>query len=220
MKKVNYIISYLLVVCFLISVLTLSSTLTLHTSGTYNFNFNDGVAFKKVPAPVEPNKISSELIKYLISPSKEKFQIYEVNGRYKDPIFNKKEQEVMKRVKTIFSIELFASVLSAVVFFALYRYLYSNGFKEALGNRMKFALYITSGCVIARIIAISIKTFRVSLYANMIGIKLDKPSILIPIFGDPFFKSYIMFSTIIAVVLIGITIYFNKKFVKPVRIFS
>ena len=126
----------------------------------------------------------------------------------------------MKRVKTIFSIELFASVLSAVVFFALYRYLYSNGFKEALGNRMKFALYITSGCVIARIIAISIKTFRVSLYANMIGIKLDKSSILIPIFGDPFFKSYIMFSTIIAVVLIGITIYFNKKFVKPVRIFS
>ena len=155
MKKVNYIISYLLVVCFLISVLTLSSTLTLHTSGTYNFNFNDGVAFKKVPAPVEPNKISSELIKYLISPSKEKLQIYEVNGRYKDPIFNKKEQEVMKRVKTIFSIELFASVLSAVVFFALYRYLYSNGFKEALGNRMKFALYITSGCVIARIIAVS-----------------------------------------------------------------
>lgn len=220
MKKVNYIISYLLVVCFLISVLTLSSTLTLHTSTTYNFNFNDGVAFKKIPAPVEPDKISSELTKYLISPSKEKIQIYEVHGRFKDPIFNKKEQEVMKKVKIIFSIELFAGALSAVVFFALYRYLYSNGFKEALSDRMKFAIYTTSACIIARIIAFSLKSFRINLYMQMVGIKVDKHSVLIPIFGDPFFKSYLLFSTIIAVVLIGITIYFNKKFVKPVRIFS
>lgn len=220
MKKVNYIISYLLVVSFLISVLTLSSALTLHTSTTYNFHFNDGVAFKKIPAPVEPDKISSELTRYLISPSKEKLQIYEVNGRFKDPIFNKKEQEVMKKVKIIFNFELLTGVLSAVVFFALYRYLYSNGFKEALGNRMKFAIYITSAFIIARLVAFSIKSFRINLYMNMIGIKVDKLSILIPIYGDPFFKSYLLFSTVTAMVILGVTIYFNKKFTKPVRIFS
>lgn len=220
MKKVNYVISYLLVVCFLISVLTISSTLALHAKTTYDFNFNDGVAFKKISSPVDSHKLSSGVTKYFLSTSKKEFQIYEVNGEFKDPIFNKKEQRVMKKVKSIFSMELFAGVLSALVFFALYRYLYANGFKAALYNRMRFAIYATSILVLARILMFCIKSFRYNLYMQMVGIKLDKHSLLIPIFGDPFYKSYLLFSSIIAVVLIGIAIYFKNKFTKPERLFS
>ena len=126
----------------------------------------------------------------------------------------------MKKVKIIFSIELLASALTAVVFFALYRYLYSNGFKEALNDRMRFAIYLTSGFVVARILAFSIKAFRHNLYMQMVGIKVDKHSLLIPIFGDPFYKSYLLFSTIIAIVLIVIAIYFKNKMTKPNRLFS
>lgn len=220
MKKVNYIISYLLVVCFLISVLTISSTLALHTKTTYNFHFNDGVAFSKINSPVEPHKLSSGVTKYFVSTSKKDFQIYEVNGRFRDPIFDKKEQRIMKKVKIIFSIELLASALTAVVFFVLYKYLYSNGFKEALNNRMRFAIYLTSGCAVVRILAFSIKSFRHNLYMQMVGIKVDKHSLLIPIFGDQFYKSYLLFSTIIVIVLIVIAIYFKNKMTKPNRLFS
>lgn len=219
MKKVNYIISFLLVVCFLISALTISSTLALHMQSTYNFHFNDGDAFDKTQPPVKPEEISRGITKYFVDLSGDDLQIYDINGKYKDPIFDKNDQRAMRRAKKAVTLELIVGLVTAVGFFGFYKYLYDRGFKAAIRDRMKLAIPMTAALLMARILLVAIKGFRIKLYNEMIGVKLPKDSIIAAVYGDPFFKSYLLFSTIIAVVIIGITIYLNNKLTKPERIF-
>lgn len=219
MKKVNYIISFLLVVCFLISALAISSTLALHTQTTYNFHFNDGDAFKKTQPPVKPEKISGGITKYFVDVSGDDLQIYDVNGKFKDPIFDKKDQRVMRKVKQIVNIELIVGLVAAVAFLCFYKYLYSKGFKAAIRDRMKFAIPAGVVLVITRIVLVAVKSIRTRFYAEFIGVRLPKDSLVAAVYGDPFFKSYLLFSTIIAMVILGITMYLNNKMTKPERIF-
>ncbi|XVG94945.1 DUF1461 domain-containing protein [Eubacteriales bacterium KG127] len=219
MKKVNYIISYVLIVCFLIALVCVSSTIALHLKSTYDYHFNDGAAFKKINSPVPATELSSGVTKYFVMPTKDKFQIYEVNGKYKDPIFNIKEQRIMEKIKKIITFELFVGVFSAAAFFACYVYMYKKGFKEAIRNRIKASICIGFVLIIIRVIIISIKSFRYGLYNWAIGINLGKKTLLIAIFGDPFFKTYLLFASMGALMIIGITLYINQKLTKPERIF-
>lgn len=219
MKKVNYIISYVLIVCFLIALVCISSTTASHLKSTYDYHFNDGAAFKKINSPVPATTLSSGVTKYFVMPTKDKFQIYEVNGKYKDPIFNKKEQRVMGKIKKIITFELFVGVFSAAAFFACYIYMYKKGFKEAIRNRMKVAIWIGLGLIIIRVILVSVKAFRYGFYNWAIGINLGKKTLLIAIFGDPFFKTYLLFTSIGALMIIGVSLYINHKLTKPERIF-
>ncbi len=219
MKKVNYIISFLLVVCFLISALTISSTLALHMQTTYNFHFNDGDAFKKAQPPVKPEEISRGITKYFVDVSGDDLQIYDVNGKFKDPIFDKKDQLAMRKGKRLVTIEMIIGLVTLAVFLAFYKYLYSKGFKVAIRDRMKFAIPVGAFLVIVRIVLVAIKGIRMRFYNEFIGVKLPSDSFIVAVYGDPFFKSYLLFSTIIAMVIICITLYLNNKLTRPERIF-
>ena len=91
--------------------------------------------------------------------------------------------------------------------------------KKALRNRYRAGIALTLVLIIAHGIFFAIKAARKMTYAKLIGIKLSEYSIVGTILGDPFFKTYIMFATVVAVVFLAVLTYVHYTITKPERIF-
>lgn len=219
MKQLNYVLSFLMVIFISASILMLSSTLVLRLSATYVYHFNDSQAVLDIPYSVTGSEMADGISKYLTSFSDESFQVYEDNGKYQDPLFNKTEQAVMKKYRNILNIELGLGMVMMGLFIAIYVHLLNRGSTLALRNRGRLSVGILTVFIIARVILVTIKAFRVWLYSSMIGIGLEKDSLMIQVLGDPMYKTYALFATVVAVVLTGIFAYVNASLTKQERIF-
>ena len=219
MKQFNYVLSFLMVIFISASILMLSSTLVLRLSATYVYHFNDSQAVLDIPYSVTGSEMADGISKYLTSFSDESFQVYEDNGKYQDPLFNKTEQAVMKKYRNILNIELGLGMVMMGLFIAIYVHLLNRGSTLALRNRGRLSVGILTVFIIARVILVTIKAFRAWLYSSMIGIGLEKDSLMIQVLGDPMYKTYALFATVVAVVLTGIFAYVNASLTKQERIF-
>ena len=219
MRKVNYLLSGLLVVFMSLMIILLSSNLVLRMSATYVYHFNDSEVMYEVPYNVTGNEMAKEITSYFSSFSSKPFQVYEDNRIFKDPIMEKEDQEVMKKAKKILNIELAAGLLSAAVFFGIYFYLFRMNYKKALRNRYRAGIVLTLVLIICHGVFVAIKSCRKFLYAEFIGMKLSKYSIVGTMLGDPFFKTYIMFATLVAIVFLAVMTYVHYTITKPERIF-
>lgn len=99
MHKFNYLCSIILIVTLSLMIVILSSNLILRVSETYNFHFNDSQVTSEIPYSVTGSELSGEIAHYWTSFSSDDFQVYEVNGNYRDPIFKADEQAAMKKAK-------------------------------------------------------------------------------------------------------------------------
>ena len=64
------------------------------------------------------------------------------------------------------------------------------------------------------------KSFRLQAYHTLIGIKLHQDSTTLAlVLGDPFYKTYVLFASILGVVLLAVLTYVNYSLTKPNRIF-
>lgn len=219
MRKVNYLLSGLLVIFMSLMIVLLSSNMVLRISATYVYHFNDSEVMLNVPYSIKGNEMAKEITSYFMSFSDKPFQVYEDNRIFKDPIMEKEDQEVMKKAKKILNIELAAGLLSAAVFAGIYIYLFKKDYKKALRNRYRAGIVLSVILIVALGIFFAIKSCRKFLYAELIGVKLSKYSIVGLILGDPFFKTYIMFSTLVAVIFLAVMTYVHYKITKPERIF-
>lgn len=219
MHKLNYFLSVLLVILMSLVIVFCSSALVLRMSTTYLFHFNDSEVMYDIPYSVKGSDMAGEITSYFMSFKDEPFQVYEDNRIFKDPIIEKEDQQVMKKVKRIINIELLAAIVSLAGFLGIYFYLYRKNFKEALRNRIKVGIGITVLLLTARVVAVCLKPCRVWAYNKFIGVKLPEFSIIGTILGDPFYQTYIIFATLAAVILTGIILFIHYKLTKPERIF-
>ncbi|MDD6043650.1 MAG: hypothetical protein PUB87_07880 [Eubacteriaceae bacterium] len=219
MKSINYVLSFFMVIFLSAAIMILSSNIVLRISSMYVYHFNDSQAVLNIPYNVNGSEMADGISGYLSSFSKDEFQVYEDNRIYKDPLFNKNEQAVMKKAKQTLAIELGIGIFSLAGALGTYLYLLKNGFTEALRNRGKLTVGITAFLIILRVILCSSKGFRTWLYSFCIGIKLKKDSLLVMVLGDPLYKTYLLFATVLAVALLGIYAYVTYVTAKEKRIF-
>lgn len=219
MHKLNYFLSVLLVLLMSLVIVFFSSNLVLRMSTTYLFHFNDSEVMYEIPYSVTGSDMAKEITSYFTSFSDKPFQVYEDNRIFKDPIMEKEDQQVMKKVKTILAIELAAGLVSLAGFLGIYIYLYKKNFKEALRNRVKVGIGLTALLVAGRVVAVCLKGCRVWAYNKFIGVNLPEFSIIKIILGDPFYQTYILFATLAAVIFTGIVVFIHYKLTKPERIF-
>ena len=219
MRKLNYFFSFILVITMSLAIVLLSSNLVLRTPATYSFHFNDSEVMDEIPYNITGNEMSGKIVSYTFSFSKEPFQVYEENGKFKDPVFKSNEQQVMQKARNIINVGLAAGLVCLAAFIGIYIYLFKGNFKKALRNRFKIGMGITAALLVAQLVAFNLKPFRKWLYNSLIGIKLTKDSTLAVILGDPFFKTYLIFTTIAGFALLAIAAYVHFKVTKPERIF-
>lgn len=219
MKQFNYICSVLLTIALVFMVFFMSSTIVIHLPSTYQYHFNDGQTMGKIKYDIAGSDISKEIASYLIPFKKDKFQIYEDNGIYQDPVFKTKEQSAMKKARKIVNMELVLGLFSTAIFASVYAYLYKQRFKEAIRNRYRLGAILGIILLFIRTILFLNKGFRIWAYNYFIGINLGKNSTLSIILGDPFYKTYIIFSMLLGIIMFSILTYVNHKITKPERIF-
>jgi len=219
MRQFNYICSIILVITLPLMIVILSSNLILRSSATYTFHFNDSQVVMEVPYSVKGNEFASEIAAYWNSFSDEPFQVYEDNGLFKDEIFEKDEQAVMKKAKDVLNIELAIGLFCLILSVGIYIYLLKSGFYEAVRNRFKVCIGVTAGLLILQAAAFSMKSFRLWLYNTFIGIELHKDSILQLILGDPSYVTYILFASIFGGGVLAILSYLHHELTKPNQIF-
>lgn len=220
MRQFNYICSIILVITLPLMIVILSSNLILRSSATYTFHFNDSQVVMEVPYSVKGNEFASEITSYFNSVfSDEPFQVYEDNGLFKDEIFEKDEQAVMKKAKDVLNIELAVGLFCLVISAGIYIYLLKSGFYEAVRNRFKVCIGVTVGLLVVQAAVFSIKGFRVWLYNALIGLPVHKDSILQLILGDPSYVTYILFASIFGGGALAILSYLHHELTKPNQIF-
>jgi len=220
MRQFNYICSIILVITLPLMIVLLSSNLVLRSSATYTFHFNDSQVVMEVPYSVKGNEFASEITAYFNAFfSDEPFQVYEDNGLFKDEIFEKDEQAVMKKAKDVLNIELAIGLFCLVLSVGIYIYLLKSGFYEAVRNRFKVCVVVTVILLVLQAVFFYIKGCRVWLYDTLIGMELHKDSILQLILGDPSYVTYVLFATIFGGGALAILSYLHHELTKPNQIF-
>ena len=220
MHKFNYVCSIILVVSMPLMIVILTSNLILRMSEPYVYHFNDSQVISEIPYNVTGSEMADGISSYWSSLDGESFQVYEKNGDYEDPIFKENEQRVMAKAKYILNIELAAGLFCMAITIAIYVYLWKNGFREALRNRYFIGAGLTAGLLAAQGVLWCIKGVRAAAYHALIGITLSETeTTLVTVLGDPFFKTYVIFASIVGAAVLALLTYINHNLTKPARIF-
>lgn len=219
MHKINFVISWIMVITLTFSIMAISSVIALTMPATYKYSFNDSQAVTRSGLNLTDDKVAMETVGYLVNPTEDSFQIYEDNGKYQDPIFENDELSVARKMRKIYWLYGISGLISLIIFGFTYRYLYKNNFKDALRNRFWCALGLVGTLDIARIISLSLSKTRGMIYSTLVGIELPKKGLFHAFYGSDFAKAYLIFSTVFLMVLFGIIFLFNYKRTRPNRIF-
>jgi len=220
MKRLVVLWYVLIMISLPLAVAILSGNVVLRLSATYVYHFNDSQVVDQVGSYVTGSQFADEISGYFNSIGSKEFQVYEENGEFRDPIFDEKESQVMARGRLIMNLTLALGVLLMGLAIGLYLFLVGKVPKIKL-RRIGFgALGISAGLTLALVVAVGRKAVREMLYTSFIGIELGKGSTLKLLIGSPFEKTYIIFSTVLAVAMIGVLTYIHHSLTKEQRLFS
>ena len=209
-----------LIVILPVSIVALSGNAVLRISETYVYHFNDSLVTEDVGSSITGSEFADAFSDYFNSFNKEEFQIFEENGEFRDPVFDVVESNVMAKCKST----LIWTLLIGIVLFggsiAIYIYLVSTMENSILRYVGFFALGLSVFDILAIAIGLSRPGIRSFLYEKFIGIDLGKETTLRILLGTPFEKTYVIFSSVLSVVLIGVLLYIHFSLTREKRLFS
>lgn len=220
MNKVRAVFAALLIILLPVAVLTLSGNGVLRTSWTYGYHFNDIDATGMVESSLSTTELSKEITGYFNSLSDDDFQIYEQNGDYSDPMFDDSEIIVMKRAKNILKLTGIGGIAALVAVIVVYVYLRLWSEKRYLRITGAAGAVITIIALIVKDVLVVSSGFRRGLYTKYIGVILNEESTLKILLGSPMEKTYIVFSSIVAVAIIILFLYINFSLTKERGMFK
>ena len=220
MNKNKIFLYALLIILLPIAIVTLSGNGTLRVSSTYGYHFNDIQASGLVDSSLSNTELAEVIAGYFNSFSDEEFQIYEQNGEFLDPVFDKQETDVMQKSKTLLKWTLIGGGVVFLVAIILYVYLLFTGEKRLLRNSGIIAVAVTVGCSIAKMILVGNTAIRAKLYAKYIGIVLNDESSLKMILGSPMERIYLVFSSLVTVAILIAFLYIHLGLTKERGMFK
>lgn len=215
MKKTSIGVSLLAVITIPLAIILLSSNIALRLPLTYQFYFTDKQAVSSAGYTVTESEMSREIAKSLNSFSKSEFQVYEKNGPYKDPIFGKTDQKVVNQVRKQLNAELIFGIFALIASILLFEFTLRQKMQEWLTAEGQWGSAIVCAVLVLQVILLNIQGVRSWLYRHLIGIPLKKSNALYTLMYLGFAKSYLVFSTVIAVILLLIFVYILFRRTRP-----
>lgn len=215
MQKTSIGVSLLAVITIPLAILLLSSNIALRLPLTYQFYFTDKQAVSSAGYEVTESEMSREIAKNLNSISKSSFQVYEKNGPYKDPIFGQKDQRVVEKVRKQLNKELLFGIFALIASIILFEFTLRRKMQEWLTAEGQWASGIVCAVLVLQVVLLNMKSVRSWLYTHLIGISMKKSDALYTLMHLGFAKSYLVFSTVIAVILLLIFVYVLVRRTRP-----
>ena len=220
MRRLNLIWSIAIVIVLPIAIILLAGNVVLRVPATYTYHFNDSQAVGEVGSSITGTEFADEIAGYFNSIKSEEFQIYEENGEFKDPVFDEVESSVMRKCKSTMIWTLFLGIVLFGLSIALYLYLMMTLERPVL----RFVGFLSLGVSFLDVLIVGFlimrSSFRAFLYEKFIGISLGKETTFHILLGSPFEKSYLIFSSVLAIVIICILLYIHYSVTRERRLFS
>lgn len=198
----------------------LSINMISRISSVYVYYFNDSQSVDKLYTSVTGDTFAKKIASYFNAFNLKAFQVYEVNGKYKDPFFKSEDQVVMYKFKVMLTISLI--ILACLVIISIF--LYRNLLKYKEIDKLRKANVPIGILTIAFVLLINIFTrisvIKNTIYNKVIGITLSKKSSLDILLGNDFFNTYTVFLSITIITSLFLFIYINLTIAKKNTIFS
>ena len=220
MRRFNIIWYITFLIILPISILMLSGNAVLRVPAMYVYHFNDSQVVSKVGTYVEGEEFAESIAGYFNKIKKEEFQIYEENGEFKDPIFTESESQLMGKAKNTMTWGLIAGIVFMVSSFAIYIYLGGQTSKAGIRGLGFLAGGITAVEIVIMDVLLRSKGLRALLYDKFLGIEISKDSVLYILLSSPFEKTFSIFASVLAVVIICVLLYIHNMLTKEKRLFS
>jgi hypothetical protein len=215
MQKTSIGVSLLTVITVPLAIILLSSNIALRLPLTYQFYFTDKQAISSAGYEVTESQMSHEIASSLNSISGGKFQVYEKNGQYRDPIFGTKDQKVVDKVRKQLNKEFAGGLIALITSIFLFEFTLRKKMPEWLIAEGQWASGIICALLLLQAMLINIKSVRLWLYSHLVGITLKKSDALYTLMHLGFAKAYLVFSTLIAVILLLLFVYILVKRTRP-----
>ena len=203
-----------------VGIVLLSGNLVMRTSATYVYHFNDSQVVSQVGSTMSGEDFADAFSGYFNSIKGGEFQVYEENGEFRDPIFDESESEAMGAARNIMTLTLLSAIVFLGASIAIYIYLRGNVDRVELRVTGMAALGLSAVAVVLADLAAHSQRIRSTLYSRFIEVPLSSESTLKLLLGSPFEKTYIIFSTVVAVAIICLLVYIHLSLTKERRIFS
>ena len=220
MRRFNIIWYILILILLPLSILLVSGNAVLRVSATYVYHFNDSQVVSEIGTSIGGSRIADEITGYFNSFSGEEFQVYETNGDYRDPIFEETESLVMAKAKKILGWTLLLGIVGFGASIAVYVYLSSQVGRLPMRRIGFIALLCSIALVVVQGFLIKDPAVRNLLYGRFIGIDLAKSSSIRILLSSPFENTYVIFSSVLAVAIIGVLTYIHSSITAEKRLFS
>ena len=115
MKKFNIFCSLLVIFTMAISIIALGQNITLRTTSTYTYYFNDTYVVSDVSSEYVNSEMSDMVAGFFNSWNPEEFQIYEDTGYDIEGIFDEKDSHNMLAIKRALDISFVLHYLAFLV---------------------------------------------------------------------------------------------------------
>ena len=213
-------ISFLMPVMMAAAILLIGAGIALHLPQLYSFYFNDSQTVSEIDYGITVSEMGGAIGKYLISTGDEPFQVYEINGEYRDAVFASDDQDVMKKARAF----LYKENITALMFFVLAVLIFLLVKKMKLTALLRKEAIagagITAGCLILECLILSRTSVQQHIYDAVIGMDLPKTSSLSILFGDGgLYSSFFVFNGIFCIVLTILFVYISYQCTRPERVF-
>ena len=219
MKKFNFFCSLVVVLTMTICIVAFAQNLTLRTSATYTFYFNDTYVVSHVSGEYVNSEMSDMISGFFNSWNPDEFQIYEDTGYDIEGIFDEKDSHNMLSIKRALDISLILGVVSLIITVAIYRYFLKNNYKPVLRNRYKVSASLATIILIIEMILLNTNKGIAYICSWLDLVKLEDDSNLMTLLGGDFINladNFLFGFTLI--IFIAVT-YLVHILTKPPKIF-
>lgn len=219
MKKFNVFCSLIVILTLTTCIIAFAQNITLRTTATYTFYFNDTYVVSDVSDEYVNSEMSDMIAKFFNSWNPKEFQIYEDTGYDIEGIFDDKDSANMMAIKRALDISLVLAIVSLIITVSIYVYFVKNDFKTVLRNRFKIVALLSTAILIGEMVLLNTKKGLIYI-TNLIGlVPLEEDSNLAILLGGDFINLADNFLFGFTLVLFAIAGYVTHVLTKPPRIF-
>lgn len=219
MKKFNFFCSLVVILTMAISIVAFAQNITLRSTSTYTFYFNDTYVVSNASSEYVNSEMSDMMAKFFNSWNPEEFQIYEDTGYDIEGIFDEKDSHNMLAIKRGLDISLIFGIVSLIITIAIYRYFLKNDYKSVLRNRFKISAVLVITLLIGEMVILNTEK-GLAFISDALGlVKLEADSNLMTLLGGDFIRLADNFLFGFTIILFVAVTYLVHILTKPPKIF-
>lgn len=219
MKKFNLFCSLILIITTTVCIIAFAQNITLRTTATYTFYFNDTYVVEDVFEEYTNSEVSDILASFFNSWNPEEFQVYEDTGYDIEGVFDKKDSYNMLAIKRALDISLILSIVSFIITAAIYFRFLKLDYKPIIRKRFKVSAVLATGFLIGEMFLLNTKKGLAFLSETLGLVAMEKDSDLMALLGIDFIEladNFLFGFTILTLLVAG---YITHFLTKPPRIF-